>query len=152
MALAFLTLLLTLTTFVYTTPRAFFLFVLINSVLQACAFSYLQPSVVALSSLFGPRAIQAVISGQGAIGVAVGTVQMLGAMASVWSSSPKLNTGPKHDGMSPIICHLITLFLTDWFIFRCSGAEVCFCILGPIDRLSGFCCRILRMGDHHASL
>lgn len=99
-ALTFLILLLTLTTFVHVPPRSFFSFVLTIGILEACAFSYLLPAGLVLSSLFGPKAIQAVMSGQGAIGVAVSGVQMLSAIASVWSTSQNPIAG---DGTGSIL-------------------------------------------------
>jgi len=85
--LSFLTLLLTISTFVHTGPGVFFAFVLLNGVAQAAAGSYLQTSVIAVASLFGPTAVQAVMSGQAAAAVVVSGVQVLSAAASIWGES-----------------------------------------------------------------
>ena len=45
--------------------------------------SYLQSSVIAVASLFGPGAVQAVMSGQAAVAVAVSTVQLVSAAVSL---------------------------------------------------------------------
>ncbi|KAI0751483.1 nucleoside transporter-domain-containing protein [Daedaleopsis nitida] len=86
LSLGFLTVLsfmLTASTYVHPAPGAFFAFVLLNAIGQAIAGSYLQTAVVAIASLFGPSAMQAVMSGQAAVAVAISGVQVLGAAASV---------------------------------------------------------------------
>lgn len=84
--LTVLTFLLTISTFVYTSPGLFFAFVLLNGIGQATAGSYLQTSIIAVASLLGPAAIQAMMSGQAAVGVAVSLVQVISAAASVRQS------------------------------------------------------------------
>ncbi len=64
-------------------PGIFFAFVIINGLAQATAGSYLQTAIVAIASLFGPSAMQAVMSGQAAVGVVVSAVQVLSASASI---------------------------------------------------------------------
>jgi solute carrier family 29 (equilibrative nucleoside transporter), member 1/2/3 len=81
--------LLTLSTYIHLPAGVFFAFVLLNGAVQMAAGSYLQTSVVACASLFGPNIMQAVMSGQAAVGVAVSAVQVLSASASVWHDSPK---------------------------------------------------------------
>ncbi|KAJ3520310.1 hypothetical protein NM688_g9182 [Phlebia brevispora] len=81
--LTVLSFLLTLSTFINTLPGLFFAFVMLNGIIQAAAGSYLQTSVIAVASLFGPTAIQAIMSGQAAIGVAVSAVEVLSSMASI---------------------------------------------------------------------
>jgi solute carrier family 29 (equilibrative nucleoside transporter), member 1/2/3 len=61
--------------------------VLLNSALQAIAGAYLQTSVVAIASLFGPAAVQAMMSGQAAVAVVVSGVQVLSAAAFLWRES-----------------------------------------------------------------
>lgn len=78
-----LTLAFTLSTFVHMPPGWFFSFVLLNGIAQAAAGSYLQTSVIAVASLFGSTAIQSMMSGQAAVGVAVSCVQVISAAASV---------------------------------------------------------------------
>ncbi|KAG9034324.1 hypothetical protein FRB95_013360 [Tulasnella sp. JGI-2019a] len=80
-----LLLLLALSPFVPTAPSTFFAFALFDGVLQAGAGAYFQTSVVALASMFGPFAIQAVFAGQAAVGVFVSVVQYITAAVSVMS-------------------------------------------------------------------
>ncbi|KAK7015524.1 hypothetical protein VNI00_019105 [Paramarasmius palmivorus] len=75
--------LLTLSTLIEISPGPFFAFVILNGIVQAAFGSYLQTSVIAVASLFGPTAVQAMLSGQAAVAVAVSTVQVLSATASV---------------------------------------------------------------------
>ncbi|KAF8913719.1 nucleoside transporter-domain-containing protein [Gymnopilus junonius] len=85
-AIAWLTLLnflLTLTTFFTPSPGIFFAFILFNGAAQATAGAYLQTSVIAVASLFGPPAVQSLMSGQAAVAVAVSGVQVISAYASV---------------------------------------------------------------------
>ncbi|KAI0356513.1 hypothetical protein OH77DRAFT_1423442 [Trametes cingulata] len=86
--LAVLCLLLTISTYMHPAPGGFFAFVLLNAVGQAAAGSYLQTAVVAVASLFGPVAMQAVMSGQAAVAVAISGVQVMSAAASVRGTSP----------------------------------------------------------------
>ncbi|KZT26997.1 hypothetical protein NEOLEDRAFT_1061600 [Neolentinus lepideus HHB14362 ss-1] len=96
MALAVLTLLLTLSTYTHGPPGLFFAFVIVNGIAQAGAGSYLQTSVIAVASLFGPGAMQSLFSGQAAVGVAVSLVQVLSAAASVHDSdSPSSTIAPR---------------------------------------------------------
>ncbi|KAF7355013.1 Nucleoside transporter [Mycena sanguinolenta] len=46
--------------------------------------AYLQTAIIVIASLFGPTAVQALMSGQAAVAVAVSGVQVLSAAASVW--------------------------------------------------------------------
>ncbi|KAI0363552.1 hypothetical protein BV20DRAFT_1047586 [Pilatotrama ljubarskyi] len=86
--LAVLCLMLTASTYIHPAPEGFFVLVLLNAVGQATAGSYLQTAVVAVASLFGPAAMQAVMSGQAAVAVAISGVQVLSAAASVHGTSP----------------------------------------------------------------
>lgn len=90
---------LTLSTFVHIPAGLFFGFVLLNGIAQAAAGSYLQTAVVAVASLFGPTAMQAVMSGQAAVAVAVSLVQAISAYASVRGQAPSeayvLEAGPE---------------------------------------------------------
>ncbi|KAI0921408.1 hypothetical protein AcW1_004606 [Taiwanofungus camphoratus] len=89
--LAFLTAALTISTWIHLPPGLFFVFVLLNGIIQAAAGSYLQTAVVAVASLFGPKAMQATMSGQAAVGVAVSGVQALSSAISVHSApSPQV--------------------------------------------------------------
>lgn len=53
---------------------------------MAAASSYLQNAVVALSSRFGPMYLQAILSGQGAIALAIATLQLTSALSGSTSS------------------------------------------------------------------
>jgi equilibrative nucleoside transporter 1/2/3 len=61
--------------------------VLLNGALQATAGGYLQTSVIAVASLFGPLPVQAMMSGQAAVAVVVSGVQVLSAAAFLWKQS-----------------------------------------------------------------
>lgn len=65
-------------------PEVFFSFVILNGIAQAALGSYLQTSVIAIASLFGPTAVQTMMSGQAAVAVVVSSVQVLSAVASTW--------------------------------------------------------------------
>ncbi|THH33639.1 hypothetical protein EUX98_g506 [Antrodiella citrinella] len=83
LALTLLTFMFTVSTFFQGSPGTFFAFVIVNGILQAAAGSYLQASVIAVASLFGPTAMQSVMSGQAAVGVAVSAVQVISAASSL---------------------------------------------------------------------
>lgn len=85
--LAILVGLLTLSTYVHVPAGLFFAFVLLNGIAQAAAGSYLQTAIVAVASLFGPTAMQSVMSGQGAVAVAISLVQAISAYTSVRGQS-----------------------------------------------------------------
>lgn len=87
--IALLTLFLTLTTFLTLTPTLFFFLTLSNGILQAIFGGYLQTSVMVIGALFGPRAMQAVMSGQAAVAVIVSGVQVISSAASVWGEAPE---------------------------------------------------------------
>lgn len=74
---------LTATTYVHMAPGLFFAFVMLSAVVQAAAGSYLQASVVAVASLFGPAAIQAVMTGQAVVAVLISSIQLASATGSV---------------------------------------------------------------------
>ncbi|OBZ76440.1 Nucleoside transporter FUN26 [Grifola frondosa] len=112
--LAVLSFMLTMSTYMHPHPGIFFAFVLLNAIAQAAAGSYLQTAVVAIASLFGPSAMQAVMSGQAAVGVAVSGVQVLSAAASMRGSpAPEVvvaETNPEENSAF-IFFGLSTLFL-----------------------------------------
>ncbi|KAH9843954.1 nucleoside transporter-domain-containing protein, partial [Rhodofomes roseus] len=86
--IAFVTAALTLSTWIHVHPGLFFALILLAAMIKSAAGSYLQSSVVALASLFGHEAMQAVMSGQAAVGVAVSGVQVLSAAASTHRVPP----------------------------------------------------------------
>jgi equilibrative nucleoside transporter 1/2/3 len=66
--------------------------------LQAAAGSYLQTSVIADASIFGPAAMQSLMSGQAAVGVALSAVQLITAYGSV--HLPTVNSDFKNPSTS----------------------------------------------------
>ncbi|KAF9468919.1 nucleoside transporter-domain-containing protein [Collybia nuda] len=97
-SLTILTFLLTLSTFFRVAPGIFFTFVLLNGATQATAGAYLQTSLIAVASLFGPTAVQSMMSGQAAVAVAVSAVQVISAAAFLWGKSKELIEAQLKDG------------------------------------------------------
>jgi equilibrative nucleoside transporter 1/2/3 len=75
--------LLTMSTIVPVSPNMFFMCVLTLAVLAGATAAYLQCSVSAVASLFGPTALQAFVSGQAAVAVAVSVIQLISAAVSL---------------------------------------------------------------------
>ncbi|KAF9452165.1 hypothetical protein P691DRAFT_756628 [Macrolepiota fuliginosa MF-IS2] len=110
--LVVLTSFLVFSTFFVSTPGLFFTFVLINGAAQAGAGSYLQTAVIAVASLFGPAAVQAMMAGQAAVAVAVSGVQVMSAAASTWGkASSYTSDGSAEERSAFIFFTLSTLFL-----------------------------------------
>lgn len=114
--IAILTFLLTLSTYVVVNPNLFFAFVALNGIAQAALGSYLQTAVIAVASLFGPQAVQAMIFGQGAVAVAVSGVQLLSSAGSVWNLpedaiSTWVSDGSAEERSAFIFFALSTIFL-----------------------------------------
>ncbi|EIN10375.1 hypothetical protein PUNSTDRAFT_65468 [Punctularia strigosozonata HHB-11173 SS5] len=101
--------LLTASTFVHMPPGLFFAFVILNGILQSAAGSYLQASVVAVASLFGPLAMQAVMTGQAVVAVLISAVQLLSASASIHASA--VSDGSAEEKSAFAFFGLSTLFL-----------------------------------------
>ena len=110
--LTVLTFMLTLSTYFHPSPGVFFAFIMLNGVTQAAAGSYLQTSVIAVASLFGPIALQSMMSGQAAIAVAVSGVEVIGAAVSLHRSpSPDVAADSEPEEKSAFIFFaLSTLF------------------------------------------
>ena len=89
LGLAFLTLLLTISTFFHVAPGLFFTFVILNGIFQAALGSYLTTSIVAVAALFGPIALQAMMSGQAAVAVAVSAVQVASSALFLAGGTPE---------------------------------------------------------------
>lgn len=70
-------------TYFHPSPDGFFVFVMFSTVCMAVAGSYVQNAVIVVASLFGPMGMQAVMSGQAAVGVVVSAVQLFSAAASI---------------------------------------------------------------------
>ncbi|KAJ7087195.1 nucleoside transporter-domain-containing protein [Mycena belliarum] len=114
LCLSFLTLLLTISTFIHTTSGVFFAFVLLNGISQAALGAYLQTAIIVIASLFGPTAVQALMSGQAGVAVAVSGVQVFSALASVWGHSREANyvsDGEPEEKSALIFFSLSTIFL-----------------------------------------
>ncbi|KAJ7591502.1 nucleoside transporter-domain-containing protein [Mycena floridula] len=71
----------------FSSSGLFFAFVLLNGMMQAGCGAYLQTSVVAIASRFGPTAMQTIMSGQAAVAVTVSSVQVVSAIASTWGQA-----------------------------------------------------------------
>lgn len=84
--LTLLNFLLTLSTFFKPSPGIFATFVLLNGAAQAAAGGYFQTSLIAVASLFGPAAVQAMIAGQAAVAVVVSGVQVISSASSIRGS------------------------------------------------------------------
>lgn len=86
---------------------------LLNAIAQAAVGSYLQTSIIAVASLFGPSALQAMMSGQAAVGVAVSGVQVISSAISSRRSHPSevsLASSPE-ESSAFVFFGLATLFL-----------------------------------------
>ncbi|KAM0745979.1 nucleoside transporter [Meredithblackwellia eburnea MCA 4105] len=86
-------------------PSVFFAGLMVSTVILSACASYLQNAVVALSSRFGSRYLQGILSGQGAIGLAVAVLQFIAAYAST-SPSPSNSTSPIPTPHSKLHLHL----------------------------------------------
>ncbi|KAF8639859.1 hypothetical protein AX17_001114 [Amanita inopinata Kibby_2008] len=84
LALAALSLMLTFCTLIRVSPGFFATFVLLNATAQAIVCAYFQKALIAVGSLFGPTALQPIMSGQAAVAVAVSAVQVMSAATSLW--------------------------------------------------------------------
>lgn len=104
--------LLTISTFFVPTPGLFAIFVLFNGAAQSAAGAYFQTSLIAVASLFGPSAVQAMMSGQAAVAVAVSGVQVISSASSVFGK-PKtfVGDGSAEEKAAFIFFLLSTIFL-----------------------------------------
>jgi hypothetical protein len=94
--LLFLTIPLTTSIFMSTTPGFFFYFVLTVATLSTGIASYLQSSIAAVAALFGPEATQAVMSGQAAVAVAMSAVQVISILLSLSGGEPPALIATSH--------------------------------------------------------
>jgi equilibrative nucleoside transporter 1/2/3 len=85
----------------------------LNGVVQARFGAYLQTSVIAVASLFGPSAVQSVMSGQAASAVVISAVQVVSAAAFVWGKSRQqaVSDGSAEERSAFMFFSLSTLFL-----------------------------------------
>ncbi|KAI0698630.1 nucleoside transporter-domain-containing protein [Cytidiella melzeri] len=119
--LTLLTFTLTVSTYIHTPAGIFFAFVLGNGIAQAAAGSYLQTAVIAVASLFGPTAIQAVMTGQAAIAIAVSGVEVLSAAGSIsTSASGKVLVASEPEEKSAFVFFALSTI----FLVLSAGAQV----------------------------
>ncbi|KAG6812840.1 hypothetical protein H0H92_015938 [Tricholoma furcatifolium] len=114
--LSFSCLLLTFCTFISLTGGAFFVFILVTGAIQTALVSDMLVSVVAVASLFGPQAMQSMMSGQAAIAVIVNGMQVsLSSAIFLWRDVPDniaANTAEQAEKDSARIFFVLsTLFL-----------------------------------------
>ncbi|KAJ7667657.1 nucleoside transporter-domain-containing protein [Mycena polygramma] len=121
--LSALTFLLTISTFVHTSPGVFFAFVLLNGICQAALGAYLQTAIIVIASLFGPGCVQALMSGQAAVAVAVSGVQVFSALASVWGQSRETISAYVSDGEPEERSALIFFSLSTVFLIVSAAAH-----------------------------
>ncbi|KAG2013366.1 nucleoside transporter [Coprinopsis cinerea AmutBmut pab1-1] len=114
----FLNALLTLSTFFRPAPGLFAAFVLFNGAAQAAAGGYLQTSIIAVASLFGPPAVQAMIAGQAAVAVVVSGVQVISSATSIGRSqkTDASGDGSAEERSAFIFFALSTLFLVGSYV------------------------------------
>ena len=117
--LALLTCLLTISTFFHLPEGAFVMFTIATGIALAAAGSYLQTSVIAVASLFGPTVIQSMMSGQGLVAVILSTVQLISATSSLRAS----DVDPA-DGVAETKSARLFFGISASFLFACGAANV----------------------------
>jgi equilibrative nucleoside transporter 1/2/3 len=118
LCLALLTFLLTLSTFIHLSDGLFATFIITTAIALACCGAYLQTSVVAVASLFGPTAIQSLISGQAVVAVILSAVQLISATGSLHASQ----TGPA-EGVAETKSARLFFGISTSFLFACGAAN-----------------------------
>lgn len=135
--LAFLTVTLTASTYIPSHPGIFFAFVLLNGSMQAAAGSYLQTGVIAVASLFGHRTMQATMSGQAAVGVAVSGIQVISAWASTHGKpvpGPQAVSPPPPFGRRPEEVSASAFFAISTLFLLASAAVHAWMVRLPVYR------------------
>ncbi|KAF8271742.1 nucleoside transporter-domain-containing protein [Lactarius quietus] len=112
LCLASLTSLLTLSTFVKLPESIFITFVISTGIALACAGAYLQTSVIAVASLFGPSIIQSLMSGQAIV-----------ALISAATSLRASQVGPI-DGAAETKSARLFFGISATFLVVCGSANV----------------------------
>lgn len=118
LCLASLSCLLTLSTFVHLPEGVFAAFIIMAGIALAATGSYLQTSVIAVASLFGPAVIQSLMSGQAIVAVILSAVQLIGATGSLHSSQ----AGPA-DGVAERRSARLFFGIAMTFLFVCGAAN-----------------------------
>ncbi|KAG9128184.1 hypothetical protein FRC07_003734 [Ceratobasidium sp. 392] len=117
--LTVLFLILTLSTLSGASGMPYFWFIMFIGVLLAVGASVLNTTVVALAALFGPGAMQACFAGQGAVGLIVSAVQLLGALfSSAANSGPDGNSNKAQAGPAAVFFALSTVFVLFGLVFH----------------------------------
>lgn len=116
--LALLTCILTISTFIDLPEGTFATFTIVTGIALAAAGSYLQTSVIAVASLFGPTVIQSMMSGQGVVGVVLSTVQLISATSSLHVSEE----GPA-DGVAETKSARLFFGISASFLLACHVAN-----------------------------
>ncbi|KAI0269290.1 nucleoside transporter-domain-containing protein [Gloeopeniophorella convolvens] len=105
----------------FTLPTSLFgPFVLMIGITLAACGSYLQTSVVAVASLFGPSIMQAVMSGQAVVAVILSLIQLLSAFTSLHASE----VSPTTDGSAETKSARLFFGMSALFLFACGFANV----------------------------
>jgi len=117
LCIALLTTLLTLGTFIQFTETLFVTFIITTGIALAACGSYLQTSVVAVASLFGPTVIQSMLSGQAIVAVILSSVQLISAIGSVHASK----VAPT-DGVAETKSARLFFGISASFLFVCGAA------------------------------
>jgi solute carrier family 29 (equilibrative nucleoside transporter), member 1/2/3 len=120
LCLASLTCLLTLSTFIPLSEGIHATFIITIAIALACCGAYLQTSVVAVASLFGPTAIQSLISGQAVVAVILSAVQLISATGSLHSS--QAGHGPA-EGVAETKSARLFFGISTSFLFACGAAN-----------------------------
>jgi solute carrier family 29 (equilibrative nucleoside transporter), member 1/2/3 len=118
LCLALLSFLLTVGTFIHLRDGLFATFIITAGIALAAAGSYLQTSVVAVASLFGPTVIQSLLSGQAVVAVILSAVQLISAIGSLHSSQ----AGPA-EGVAERKSARLFFGISMAFLFVCAAAN-----------------------------
>ena len=122
LGLAIMSALLSISTFVRISPGLFFACVLINAIIQAGLGSFMQTSAIAVASLFGPPAVQAMMAGQAAVAVAISLVQVVSATLSVWAHRDSVTTY-ESDGSAEARSAFVFFTLSALYLLLVAGAH-----------------------------
>jgi equilibrative nucleoside transporter 1/2/3 len=107
-----------MSTFVQLPERAFVTYTIATGIALAAAGSYLQTSVLAVASLFGPSVLQSLMSGQAVVAVTLSTVQLISATSSLRTSK----VGPA-DGVAETRSARLFFGIAALFLFACGAAN-----------------------------